>query len=67
MASTSNGTIRLIYVRSMLPVTYMEFVLPDVDVEQQRQSEEKLASIAADVALPKERISIVVSMGSGLQ
>ena len=43
LAHASYGTIRLIYVRSILPVTYMEFVPPNFDAEQQREAEQKLA------------------------
>jgi nucleotide-binding universal stress UspA family protein len=64
LAHASHGTIRLIYVRSILPVTYMEFVPPDFDAEQQREAEQKLAEIAAGIPLPTERVSAVVTMGS---
>src|SRR5947209_19093063 len=64
LADASNGTLRLVYVRSLLPVTYMEFIPADFDREQQEESETKLAAVAADVPLPEERISSVVLMGS---
>jgi nucleotide-binding universal stress UspA family protein len=64
LAEASGGTVRLIYVRSILPVTYMEFVPPAFDSEQQADTERGLAAIAAGVALPKERVSSVVRMGS---
>ena len=64
LAAASEGTVRLIYVRSILPVTYMEFVPPAFDEDQQRECEEKLASIAATVKLPSDRVSAVVRMGS---
>lgn len=64
MARASDGTIRLIYVRSMLPVAYMEFVPPDFDESQQRDAEEKLAAIAATVALPPDRVSTAVPKGA---
>jgi nucleotide-binding universal stress UspA family protein len=64
LAHASYGTIRLIYVRSILPVTYMEFVPPSFDAEQQREAEQKLAEIAAGIPLPAERVSAVVKMGS---
>ena len=64
MANASDGTLRLIYVRSILPVTYMEFVPPSFDDEQQRDSERKLAEIAAGIALPRDRVSAVVRLGS---
>ncbi len=64
LADASGGTVRLIYVRSILPVTYMEFVPPAFDAEQQAHAERDLAAIAAGVALPKERVSSVVRVGS---
>ena len=64
LAYASHGTISLIYVRSILPVTYMEFVPPDFDAEQQREAEQKLAEIAAGISLPTGRVSAVVTMGS---
>lgn len=63
-ANASGGTVRLIYVRSILPVTFMEFVPPDFDTEQQSECEQKLAQVAATVPLPKERVSAVVHMGA---
>jgi nucleotide-binding universal stress UspA family protein len=64
LAHASNGTLRLVYVRSLVPVTYMEFVPPDFDREQQEESETKLGAVAAGVRLPEGRISSVVLMGS---
>ncbi|MBM6594478.1 universal stress protein [Microvirga pudoricolor] len=64
LAESSGGTIRLIYVRSLVPVTYMEFMPPTFDTEQQDVSEAKLAEIAASVKLPAERVSAVVRLGS---
>ena len=64
LAHGSNGTIRLIYVRSLLPVTYMEFAPPTFDLEQQKDAEAKLADVAAGVPLPSERVSAVVKMGA---
>jgi nucleotide-binding universal stress UspA family protein len=64
MVSASGGKLRLIYVRSILPVTYMEFIPPNFDTDQQVECERKLAELAAGVALPPERISTVVRLGS---
>jgi nucleotide-binding universal stress UspA family protein len=64
MVSASGGKLRLISVRSILPVTYMEFVPPDFDTDQQVECERKLAELAAGVALPPERVSTVVRLGS---
>ena len=64
LARASEGTIRLIYVRSIVPVTYMEFVPPSFDEEQQSDAERKLAKLAAAVNLPADRVSAVVRLGS---
>jgi nucleotide-binding universal stress UspA family protein len=64
LAQTSDGTLRLIYVRSIVPVTYMEFMPPTFDEEQQGESETRLATLAASVDLPAERVSAVVRLGS---
>lgn len=64
LAKASEGTVRLVYVRSILPVTYMEFVPPTFDAAEQKESEEKLAEVAAGVGLPADRVSAVVRMGS---
>ena len=62
LAAASEGTIRLIYVRSVAPVTYMEFIPPGFDEEQQRDAEQKLADVAAGIPLPSERVSATVRL-----
>jgi nucleotide-binding universal stress UspA family protein len=64
LAQASNGTIRLIHVRSLAPVAYMEFVPATFDLDQQRDAEARLAEIAASIAFPAERVSAVVRLGS---
>ncbi|HZH12268.1 MAG TPA: universal stress protein [Microvirga sp.] len=64
LAAASEGSIRLIYVRAIVPVTYMEFMPPAFDQEQQDEAEKKLAQLAAQVNLPAERVSAVVRLGS---
>jgi len=64
LADASGGTIRLIYVRSLVPVTFMEFVPADFDTEQQAEAEKRLAALMKDIRLPKERVSSIVRMGS---
>jgi nucleotide-binding universal stress UspA family protein len=64
LARISEGSLRLIYVRSIMPVTYMEFMPPAFDEEQQAESEKKLAALAAKVNLPPENVSTVVKLGS---
>jgi nucleotide-binding universal stress UspA family protein len=63
-AETSGGTVRLVYVRSLVPITYMEFVPADFDAEQQTDAEARLAAIAAKISLPAERVSARVLVGS---
>ena len=50
LAQGSDGSIRLIYVRSILPVTYMEFVPPHFDRKQQTDCEQKLPRCRGAVA-----------------
>ena len=64
LAHAAQGTLRLIHVRSILPITFMEFVPPRFDEEQQQACERKLAEVAAGVALPGGRVSIIVRMGA---
>ncbi len=64
LAAGAEGSIRLIYVRAIVPMTYMEFMPPAFDEEQQGDSENKLAELAASVKLPAERVSAVVRLGS---
>ncbi|PZU91741.1 MAG: universal stress protein UspA [Chelatococcus sp.] len=63
-AKLSGGVIRLVYVRSLVPMTYMEFVPADFDAGQQEEAEAKLAEIAAKIDLPPEQISAKVLVGS---
>jgi nucleotide-binding universal stress UspA family protein len=63
-ANLSGGTVRLVYVRSLVPVTYMEFVPSDFDTIQQEEAEAKLGAIAAEIPLPPEQVSAKVLVGS---
>jgi len=63
-AQASGGAVRLVYVRPLVPITYMEFVPADFDAEQQDDAEARLAAIAASVPLPEERVSAKVLIGS---
>jgi nucleotide-binding universal stress UspA family protein len=64
LARSTAGTVRLIYVRAIVPVTYMEFMPPAFDEAQQDEADAKLAEVAAGAGLPPERISAVVRLGS---
>jgi nucleotide-binding universal stress UspA family protein len=63
LAEASGGTIRLIYVRSLVPMTFMEFVPPNFDAAQQQESEKRLAALVQGIRLPRERVSSVVTLG----
>lgn len=63
-ARASGGAVRLVYVRSLVPVTYMEFVPAGFDAEQQEDAEVKLAAIAAKIDLPEAQVSAKVLIGS---
>lgn len=58
------GAIRLVSVRSLVPISFMEFIPADFDADQQVRSEKELAAIAARVALAEERVSAVVRLGA---
>ncbi len=62
--ATPDSSIRLVYVRPIVPVTYMEFMPPAFDAEQQADAEKRLAELAAGVDLPPERVSAAVGLGS---
>lgn len=64
LAEGSGGTVRLVYVQSVVPMTYMEFVPPGFTEEQGRDSEEAIAKVAAAIPLPAERVSATVRLGS---
>jgi nucleotide-binding universal stress UspA family protein len=64
LAVIGSSQLRLVYVRSILPVTFMEYVPPSFDEAQQNEAEGKLAAFAAKIDLPKERVSCTVRMGS---
>jgi nucleotide-binding universal stress UspA family protein len=64
MAAQSGGSVRLIYVISVVPMTYMEFASPDFYDDQQKAAERELDAIASEIALPPGRVSRLVRMGS---
>jgi len=63
MADASGGTLRVIYVRSLVPTSFMEFVPPNFDTAQQGEAEKRLTALVQGIRLPKERVSSVVTMG----
>ena len=63
LAEASGGTLRVIYVRSLVPTSFMEFVPPHFDTAQQGEAEKRLTALVQSIRLPKERVSSVVTMG----
>jgi nucleotide-binding universal stress UspA family protein len=64
LASMSDGVIRLVSVRSLMPMTYMEYVPTDFDEITRSETEKTLNEVAAGIALPRDRISTKVRLGS---
>ncbi|MCZ8098035.1 MAG: universal stress protein [Alsobacter sp.] len=64
LAGITGAKVALVYVRSILPVTFMEYVPPSFDEEQQNQCEKEIADVAASVALPKGSVTTSIRMGS---
>lgn len=58
-----DALLRLIYVRSLVPISFMEFAPANFDAEQQKDAEEKLNAFAAGMSYPRDRVSTVVRMG----
>jgi nucleotide-binding universal stress UspA family protein len=63
-AKAAGGSLRLINVRSLLPVSFMEFIPPDFDEKMQKDSEAALMSIASGIDLPKGKVSSIVRLGA---
>ncbi|MPZ55110.1 MAG: universal stress protein [Rhizobiales bacterium] len=67
VVGNSGGSIRIINVLPMTPVMLAEFVPPDFDRQQQKSSEEALATVAMETRLDPSRISTVVRQGGVYQ
>ena len=65
LAAMTNASIHLVYVRSILPVTFMEYVPPSFDEEQQEDCEKRMKALAAKLPLSdKSKVTTAVRMGS---
>jgi nucleotide-binding universal stress UspA family protein len=64
LAGITEAKLGLVYVRSILPVTFMEYVPPSFDEEQQADCEKQIAEVAASLNLPANRVTTAVRMGS---
>ena len=64
LADLTGASIGLVYVRSLLPVTFMEYVPPSFDEEQQGDCEKKIAAVAAGLKRPAGTVKSAVRLGS---
>ncbi len=64
LATASGGNLRLMTVRSLLPVTYMEYVPTDFETTSKADAEAELKALAAGLALPRDKVSVTVRLGS---
>jgi nucleotide-binding universal stress UspA family protein len=64
LAIASGGRVRLLSVRSLMPVTYMEYVPTDFDATAKAEAEAELKAMSTGLALPHDRVSTVVRLGS---
>ena len=65
LAAMTNASLHLVYVRSILPVTFMEYVPPSFDEEQQSECEKKMAELVAGLQVSdKSKITSAVRMGA---
>ena len=65
LASMTNASLHLVYVRSILPVTFMEYVPPSFDEEQQADCEKRMKELLDKLPLTdKSKVTTAVRMGS---
>ena len=65
LASMTNASLHLVYVRSLLPVTFMEYVPPSFDEEQQVDCEKRMKELVDKLPLTdKSKVTTSVRMGS---
>ncbi len=65
LASMTNASLHLVYVRSLLPVTFMEYVPPSFDEEQQVDCELRMKELVGKLPLSdKSKVTTSVRMGS---
>jgi len=67
VVGNSGGVLRFINVLPITPLMLAEFVPPDFDIQQQKSSEEALATIAKETCLDPARVSTVVRQGGVYQ
>jgi nucleotide-binding universal stress UspA family protein len=63
LARAFGGELRLVNVQSLVPLDYLDYVPGDFDSEIRVGIERRMASIAAEIDYPVERVSTVVLFG----
>jgi universal stress protein G len=64
MAKPASAIVRLVNVLPVTPVTLVEYVPPDFDVQQRAAAKEAIAIVGRETGLPPERISTIVRQGN---
>ncbi len=64
LVGMTGASLHLVYVRSIMPVTFMEYVPPSFDMEQQDECERKLNELVATLPVQREKVTARVRMGS---
>lgn len=63
LAEASNGALRFVNVQTLIPVDFLDYVPQDFDSQIRRGIEQELATVAAMVDFPPERVSTIVLFG----
>jgi universal stress protein F len=63
LAKAFDSTLRLLSVQSLVPVSFLDYVPEDFDINVRKGLERELADIGARLDLAKERVSSVVLFG----
>lgn len=63
LAKMSGGKLHFVYVRPLMPMTFMEFVPDDFDAGQKAEAESKLKELAGATGLPAEQVTTSVRHG----
>ena len=63
LAEWSGAALRLVNVQRLLPATFMDVVPADFDAQQQKDAQASLASLAARLHMPQDRVSTGVRTG----
>ena len=65
LSAVANAPLHLVYVRSILPITFMEYVPPSFDEEQQADCEKRMKDLVASLTLAdKSKVTTAVRIGS---